>query len=568
MWKVTKPEIKNDFKFYGFIQDFCQRLNDENPLVPTSAAFDNFEAIIDGQQRLTSLYLGLCSTYAYKLPRVNWPAVRDNIRMPPRKLYLDLSAALDPEEDESLLKYNFKFLTDAQYSQSLEQKTHHWYCLHEILRADKVEGASKVWSQIVKPYLEKHKLTDNDFAQETLSRLYEVIRNEKIIHYYKEDSQEIDHVLDVFIRTNNGGTKLEYSDLLMSVAVTNWNGNFKKEIEDLINQILRSPDMGFYFERDWILKTCLMLIGADVRFKVKNFRQEQVEDIQRNWDNIKNCIIETSKLIRKFGINPESLTSKNSVIPIAYYLFKQTFDNQLLFNSINTLAKHSEERARISRWFYMALLKGVFGGQADTILSSMKSVIDENLNKKMFPLEQIVDRYKSNANKNLKFDDDYIESLLDIEYGEGRCRALLHLLFPQMDPTVTYHLDHLHPQKAFARERLNKLGFLAEDNELMAFYTNKKHWNSIANLHLLDSSQNGSKLDSALKEWLERPGSLCSALLVDKELTSFERFSDFFKARREKLKELLKSNVYMNESETEVMIVDESDEQLMDDIVE
>lgn len=54
-----------------------------------------------------------------------------------------------------------------------------------------------------------------------------------------------------------------------------------------------------------------MLIGNDVEFKVKNFKSEQVTRIQSEWTSIKDCIIETLKLIRgRFGINHSHLLQK------------------------------------------------------------------------------------------------------------------------------------------------------------------------------------------------------------------------------------------------------------------
>ena len=87
--------------------------------------------MIDGQQRLTSLYIGLCGTYAYKNPRVHWPSTLDENKLPARKLYLDLASRVDRGDDESLVKYRFKFLTDKQFedSQKAEDKNCHWFCI-------------------------------------------------------------------------------------------------------------------------------------------------------------------------------------------------------------------------------------------------------------------------------------------------------------------------------------------------------------------------------------------------------------------------------------------------------
>lgn len=570
MWEIKSDEIKNDYKFYEFLKFYCQRFNEENSYVKTNASFPDFKAIIDGQQRLTSLYIGLCSTYAYKQPREWWPSTRDDKKLPPRKLYLDLLKPLKSEDDESLMYYSFRFLTEKQYqnSKAVDPQIHHWFCLHEILEMPQVEGGNHVWNKVVRPYLEECGLVDNEFSQDTLSQLYDVIRAQKIIHYFNETSQELDHVLDVFIRTNSGGTKLDFSDLLMSIAVAHWDGDFRQELDDLIKHIHQSADMGFYLERDWIFKTCLMLTGVDVRFKVKNFKSDQVEAIQKQWHSIKECIKETFTLIRRFGINPQSLTSKNAVIPICYYLYKKQVGDKPLYDSINNLAKQHDQRATISQWFYMALLKGIFGGQADSILSSMRDVLDQNLNESVFPLPQIVERYKA-TNKDLRFDSDYIESLLDTQHGEGRCRALLHLLFPEMNATEVFHIDHLHPQSAFDKKKLNQLAFLQSDPELLAFYSDAKHWNSIANLHLLNDSQNMTKKDRPLKDWLNDSTIHLSPkeLLVDGVSLDLESFNKFYQKRRAALKSRLVSRVYMTTSLSEAVRSDDSDEEVVEEMI-
>ncbi|SQD78318.1 DUF262 domain-containing protein [Moritella yayanosii] len=564
MWEVKDGEIKKNYKFYQFLKGYCKRFNEENPEQITNASFKNFKAVIDGQQRLTSLYIGLCSTYAYKQPRVHWPSAQDDNKLPPRKLYLDLMTAENREEDESLMKYRFKFLTEKQYqdSVSVNEKKHHWFCMHEVLNFAQENDVDDVLFNVVMPYLDTHELTDNTFARKTLLKLYDAFRNKMIIHYFNETSQQIDHVLDVFIRTNSGGTKLDFSDLLMSIAISNWDGDFRKEIDTLVKEIHQSAEMGFYLSRDWVLKTCLMLTDADVKFKVKNFKAEQVANIQSQWSSIKDCIRESFKLIRRLGINPDSLTSKNAVIPISYYLYKKTINNSALYVSINNLAKADEERKTISQWFYMALLKGVFGGQADTILSGMREVLRNNLHQSAFPLEQIIDKYKG-SNKDLRFDAEYLDNLLDIQHGNGRCRALLHLLFPEMNPTETFHIDHLHPKDAFQKKKIKSHAFLKEDAELMVFYADVKKWNSIANLHLLNDSQNMSKKAKELVDWVGSPGisvTKQSLLLTEDVSLAFSDFKRFYEQRRKALIERLRSRVYMTDMLAAQSIEDELDE--------
>jgi hypothetical protein len=36
------------------------------------------------------------------------------------------------------MKYNFRFLTDKQYTDSLTDNKHHWFCLHEIFKYEQM----------------------------------------------------------------------------------------------------------------------------------------------------------------------------------------------------------------------------------------------------------------------------------------------------------------------------------------------------------------------------------------------------------------------------------------------
>lgn len=565
MWDIRSASIKNDYKFYEFLKEYCQRFNEENPCVATNAGFHDFKAVIDGQQRLTSLYIGLCGTYAYKKPRVWWPSAQDDRILPPRKLYVDLTAPLK-SDDELMMKYNFRFLTEKQYTDSLTDNKHHWFCLHEIFKYEQHDSPDDILFNVVVPELEKRGLISSEFSRKTLLKLYTKIRTENLIHYFNESSQDIDHVLDVFIRTNSGGTKLEFSDLLMSIAVAHWQGDFRRELDELTKNIYQNNEMGFYIERDWFLKTSLMLIDSDVRFKVKNFTSEEVGKIQQQWSEIKSCIKETFILIRRFGINPQSLISKNAVIPVVYWLYKKQTSGHPLYTTINLLNKNHNERSVISQWFYMVLLKGIFGSQADALLTSIRDVMKNSLSDIHFPLEKIIDRYKG-SNKDLRFDDEYIESLLNIRYGEGRCRALLHLLFPEMNPTEVFHIDHLHPRNHFSKKYLEKLDYIANSPEKLSFYENPEYWDTIPNLHLLNHSQNISKQDTSLKQWLSQPSNNYSPsmLLVSDENIEFSRFPEFYNERRNALKQRLLSRVFLTTKIDSSPSTMDTDEEILTD---
>jgi uncharacterized protein with ParB-like and HNH nuclease domain len=72
-----------------------------------------------------------------------------------------------------------------------------------------------------------------------------------------------DDVVEVFIRANSGGTRLEKSDLLFSLLSASWEAADEK-IEDLLESLNKH---GFAFDRDFVLKTCLVLLGQKARYQ-------------------------------------------------------------------------------------------------------------------------------------------------------------------------------------------------------------------------------------------------------------------------------------------------------------
>lgn len=548
MWDVSSKEIKDKYKFYSFLSDYCERFKESNDHVPTQGEFKDFKAIIDGQQRLTSIYIGLKGSYAYKRPRIWWPNTRNDDALPPRKLYLNLAASLEGENDESMSHFDFRFLTQEQVDSASSDSPDHWFLVGSVLNLPEVQSVDEITDEAVRPYLAEHGLEDNKFARKTLTRLYYLVRHEEVLHFYNEQSQEIDHVLEVFIRTNSGGTPLAFSDLLMSIAIANWDGDARKAIDDLVTEVRQSSEMQFSIGRDWVLKTALMLTEADVRFKVKNFDADRVGIIQSQWQQIRDCIVATFKMIRRFGLNDHSLRAKNAIIPIAFYLYKQKFNGQSLYLSINNLNYLREERLELSRWLHMALLRGVFGGQSDVILTKMQRLLVKNLGENKFPINKIIEEFTATS-KDLRFDEAYLRGLLEIQYEDSRCRSVLTLLFPEINENLQLDIDHLHPKSAFTKAALSKFNFLKDDPEKLSFYLNPLNWNSITNLHLLAASQNRSKSDMPLNDWLAdkhygiKPGDL---LLDESDSLRFEDFPAFCAARRDALLARLRANVFVS----------------------
>src|SRR5437016_4892387 len=130
-------------------------------------------------------------------------------------------------------------------------------------------------------------------------------------------------VLTIFVRANQGGTKRSKSDLLLSMVTAKWDGiNARDEIYDFVDRLNNQLTHKNNFDKDFIMKTCLVLSDLQVQYKVENFNNQNLMLIHSNWKGIKAAIETTANLVNSFGINRDTLTSANALIPIIYFLYK------------------------------------------------------------------------------------------------------------------------------------------------------------------------------------------------------------------------------------------------------
>ena len=121
-WKV-KAENVGKFQFYRFLRDYHERDSTHNEKATLSGKKDVI-GILDGQQRLTSLYVSLKGSYA---ARLSYHRRSSDQAYPQRHLHLNLLKQSEEIETE----YEFRFLTpsDAECSDA----SHLWFPASKVL---------------------------------------------------------------------------------------------------------------------------------------------------------------------------------------------------------------------------------------------------------------------------------------------------------------------------------------------------------------------------------------------------------------------------------------------------
>ena len=479
-WEISKDKL-GDYDFYEFLKNYHEKTSLHNKKADLKGA-DGVTAVLDGQQRLTSIYIGLKGSYAYRL---KYKQKKNDNAYPVRKLYLNLiSSAKDSSN-----KYDFQFLicNDVKNSEG-----EYWFEVGNILdMQDLGDVATYVTDNI--SYSEDYQYSREQakFATNTLSQLHKIIHTSLTLSYYKEKSSELDKVLNIFIRVNSGGTVLTYSDLLLSIASAQWQTyDAREEITEFVDDV-NSIGGGFRINKDFVLKTALVLTDfSDIAFKVDNFNKPNMMKIEANWDNIKKAIKQSVNLVSSFGYTGETLSSNNALIPIAYYLLKIGMPDNFVDSSTR-----KDNRAKIKKWLIRALLKKAFSGQPDNVIRPIREILKNNGNSD-FPINEIIDKFKG-TNKSIQFtEDDIDEYLLKLKYGARETLSTLMLLYPSLDFSNRFHEDHMYPKSKFKKSYLRKMGV---SEEQLDEYINSV--NDISNLQLLAAQLNEEKLNTDFDIW-------------------------------------------------------------------
>ncbi|EKI2465025.1 DUF262 domain-containing protein, partial [Enterococcus faecalis] len=480
-WNVQNENI-NKYEFYNILKEYHQRDARHNTKINISHK-DSVTAILDGQQRITSIYIALKGTYSYKIKGA-WKN-NDNA-YPSRQLYLNIvSPNLDTNKD---VQFDFRFLTNEEAEDFTEDTL--WYPVSDILQFEVGEMFTVIarYQELYRKNFPNESVEKTSYIMNSLGTLHQMMEKD-ILAYYEENSQEIDKVLDIFIRMNSGGTTLTYSDLLLSLATAKWqNLNAREEIYSLVDE-LNMIGNGFNFNKDNILKAALVLTDKkNIKFRASNFDKQTTNLIETNWEKTKKAISLAVNLLSNFGFNGDTLIANSVIIPVVYYLYKIDCPNNYL-----EADRYLNDRNKIKYFVQISLLKRIFGGTPDSILLKMRENMQDL--SEGFPLSKLLK--VRDTNKSLIITDEDIDYLLDTKIGKYSF-TLLSVIFPAIDLKNKFHQDHIFPSSKYKNKKnLREIGYSEEEITFIV-----EHIDTIVNLQLLEGIPNTEKNNKYFDDWI------------------------------------------------------------------
>jgi hypothetical protein len=508
IWKLKKSDIDNtiidraedklNIQLYKFVEKYDIRDTHNEKINIEQVNSNDLYIVLDGQQRLTSLYIGLIGSRTLKRKRAHWDSPN---AFEERKLYINLKYI--PSYDEPDDNYKFEFLTEE--AALIKNDTEHWFKVGNILTMESI-GIMK--------YGQENNLSDNEI--EILFRLFDSICTREKISYFTEEDKQLEKVLKIFIRVNSGGTQLSYSDLLMSILTANFTLDIREKMRDLVESL---STQGFgVLGRDQILKTCLIMTESPHRFILRNFKKSNISKIENNWGKIEQSIFATMNLLKDLGYAWQ-LSSGYIVAIIAYYYFRKG-----QFNANDT--------KYILRFIQNAQIKAYFSTALDRKLDILINIIK---NSDIF--EEIIAKLEIDKNEPLFISSEDIDRMIDLNYGNTGTFAVLQLLYPNLNyKDSLFHIDHIYPKSKFtiSNKKLDK-NYIGRQNELF-------------NLQLLEGKENIEKRAKDPEDWINQRYPTKDTMKKYKEdnyinedsILNWENINDFEQYRNKKLLEELR----------------------------
>ncbi|MFP6146480.1 DUF262 domain-containing protein [Helicobacter pylori] len=458
-WKLQKEDIaksdeqdsdKLNFQLYQFITNYDERKPHNEKIRIEQIKHDDLSIVLDGQQRLTSLYIGLKGTRTLKK---KWAKNDNPNAYEEKRLYLNLKH--QPNMDKPEDNYQFEF--HAKKPENDEE--HWWFKVGDILEL------KSVWD-----YAQEHDLKGDKLK--LLETLNKAFHDKQLISFFEETEKDLDKVLNIFIRVNSGGAKLSYSDLLMSILTASFLSDIREKMNKLVDTL---KDKGFSnMEKDQVLKTCLLLVGSNTEFKLKNFNKPNIKKIEDNWEKITDSIYDATKLLETFGY-AGYLSSAYILSSLAYFYFLNSKMNE-------------NDKEQALKFVRNAQITSYFTPSTDTKLNNIAHSMKD---------AQTFESFNHNLAKHqtcpLKITNDMIEEkVLYSQYGNSQVFPILQILCPNLNyKTTTFHIDHIYPKSKFdeKNKKLNK-----------DFYECGNH---LYNLQFLEGAENIAKNNKDPEVWLK-----------------------------------------------------------------
>lgn len=477
--------------------------------------FGMIQVILDGQQRLTTLYMLITGN----IP----PYYKDiDIRTEIRDLYFNIESS------------------DFQYYQASRMKGNPlwWRVVDCFTKKDEInvfEIVKRMASSDQEAFELAKKFTEN------LTKLCLILNcdlPEQLVPYYAE----LGETIDIFDRVNSQGTKLSDADLALTHVTGKWS-EARRLMKAKINALSKH---NFFFDLTFMTRALTAIVTK--RALYHTIHEQNQEELVQGWSKLTKILdlLVATLPGQAFIHSTLDLNTTNVLVPIVAYL------------SINN-GKFPNEKAlkHAVHWLYSAHTWARYTAQTDQRLEHDISLVTRELSPWDALRNQIIDQ---RGRIEVKADD--LEGR-GVQHPLNRMTLILAKSHGAVDwfngiplgSSPSGKVYNIHNHHIFPQSLLYKSGY-DPDNHL-----HKKIINEIANRAFLTAETNLSISNKLPEEYLSKveekyPGALVKQFIpMEPILWKVEMYQDFLEKRRELI--ACKINEFMSALIVEAEVVHE-----------
>ncbi|WP_421418890.1 GmrSD restriction endonuclease domain-containing protein [Agrobacterium tumefaciens] len=469
--------------------------------------------VLDGQQRLNSLYVALKGTYNGK------------------SLYFDVLSGMH-SDDYSEQKYLFKFFTKQEAKFANEGKktsaspSSHWILLSEILGSNPIEmvrlrttiGESLEIGEEEKLRVEVNLTT----AKYALSDNQELLKTQMIDANLPVESTQrktVFDILEIFVRINRQGVPLKRSDLIVSMLRLYW-----PDASELIPNFLGelNAQSGLAFDNDFVIRCMFCVSGIGTRLDFDLLRdRKNIEKIRGSYERCFDAIRSARDFVRnecKID-NIRYLGGISTLVPVVYYIYHSP-------KRVVPLSAKTD----LTRAIYLFAFSKIFSQHIESRTAAyIRDVLvsDDIQAGNAFPLKRTIQQ----IGWKTSFDAP------DRSFFGNNRELALALLQNYAGGKVAFsgnipEIDHIFPKGTL--------------------YSKGVDWSKVedlANFWYLPRGINRNKSDRHPKDFLGPvDDALLDEALIDRSMLDFRKFQQFLNLRGAKMVSLLQKRTKLSES--------------------
>ena len=461
-----------------------------------------YKIILDGQQRLTALYLLITGNVPpyYK---------EEEIKFDPRGLY-----------------FNLKTLEFMYYKASIMKDNPKWLSVIECFKNSQIDVFEIAKSLSDDP---KIQFKQANLFIGNLTKLKN-IRERDIPVQIVPSHATIDDSIDIFDLVNSQGTKLTDAELALTHITGKWTEarrEMKKEIDEL-------KKLNFYFDLTFMTRALTGVVTKRALFET--IHKKQKDELIEGWRKLQEILNYITNLLpgAAYINSNKDLSSSNILIPPIVYLSLNggKFKTQdILHNAIH--------------WIYSAQIWARYSSQTDQKLEKDLSIIISEETPWDSLRKEIIDQrgrirlkasdFEGRGAMHPLFKMVYILSKIHgaIDWFNGSPIGIMH------GSKYELHRHHIFPQSILYKELFN-----------VESHIGRKKVNEIANLAFITAETNMTISNQRPEKYLPEveknyPGALKRQFIpIDKNLWKVGNYEAFLAARREIIAR--KINEYMD----------------------